>query len=77
MENQDFARSLDRKIPLSPFSPLRDGKVTVERLRALITNLKDYKTKSGLFQTFPIRTTGLIVSPILASATARLMRAKG
>jgi hypothetical protein len=34
--SQGFIRSLDRKIRLSPLSPLGDGKVTVERMRALI-----------------------------------------
>ena len=34
--SQGFVRSLDRKIRLSPLSPLADGKVTVERLKALI-----------------------------------------
>ena len=34
--SQGFVRSLDRKIRLSPLSPLADGKVTVERVKALI-----------------------------------------
>ena len=34
--SQGFVRSLDRKIRLSPLSPLSDGKVTVERVKALI-----------------------------------------
>lgn len=34
--SQGFVRSLDRKIRLSPFSPLSDGKVMVERVNALI-----------------------------------------
>lgn len=34
--SQGFIRSLDRKIRLSPFSPLADGKVTIERVTALI-----------------------------------------
>lgn len=34
--SQGFVRSLDRKIRLSPLSPLADGKVTLERVRALI-----------------------------------------
>lgn len=34
--SQGFVRSLDRKIRLSPLAPLSDGKVTLERLKALI-----------------------------------------
>jgi len=34
--SQGFVRALDRKIRLSPLSPLADGKVTVERVKALI-----------------------------------------
>jgi hypothetical protein len=34
--SQGFVRTLDRKIRLSPLSPLADGKVTVERVKALI-----------------------------------------
>jgi hypothetical protein len=34
--SQGFVRSLDRKIRLSPLSPLADGKITVERVKALI-----------------------------------------
>jgi hypothetical protein len=34
--SQGFVRSLDRKIRLSPLSSLADGKVTIERVRALI-----------------------------------------
>ncbi len=34
--SQGFVRSLDRKIRLSPLSPLADGKVTMERVKALI-----------------------------------------
>ena len=34
--SQGFVRSLDRKIRLSPLSSLTDGKVTIERVRALI-----------------------------------------
>ena len=34
--SQGFVRSLDRKIRLSPLSPLADGKVAVERIKALI-----------------------------------------
>jgi hypothetical protein len=35
--NQGFVRTLDRKIRLSPLAPLADGKVTIERVRALMT----------------------------------------
>jgi len=34
--SQGFVRTLDRKIRLSPLSPMAEGKVTVERLKALI-----------------------------------------
>lgn len=34
--SQGFARTLDRKIRLSPLAPLSDGKVTLERVEALI-----------------------------------------
>jgi len=34
--SQGFVRSIDRKIRLSPLSPLANGKVTIERMKALI-----------------------------------------
>lgn len=34
--SQGFVRAIDRKIRLSPLSPLTDGKVTLQRLKALI-----------------------------------------